>query len=94
MNQDLLQDIVRQVLGEMKLESEAVNNVYEYGIFADMNEAINESEKAQKKLLEYSVEQRNDFANAIRKEILKKNFYNKYSELEKCFSSAKKSGFF
>lgn len=29
-----------------------------------------------------------------RKEILKKNFYNKYSELEKCFSSAKKSGFF
>ena len=58
MNQDLLQDIVRQVLGEMKLESEAVNNVYEYGIFADMNEAINESEKAQKKLLEYSVEQR------------------------------------
>lgn len=73
MNQDLLQDIVRQVLGEMKLESEAVNNVYEYGIFADMNEAINESEKAQKKLLECSVEQRNDFANAIRKEILKKD---------------------
>ena len=74
MNAELLQDVVRQVLSEMKLESSNIlSNEYNYGIFDDMEAAINASETAQRKLFECSVQQRNEFANVIRKEILKKD---------------------
>lgn len=72
MNPDLLQDVVRQVLNEMKLETTTVINSYQYGIFESMEEAIEESRKAQRELFACSVQQRNEFANAIRKEVLKK----------------------
>ena len=53
MNSELLQDVVRQVLSEMKLQSSNIlSNEYNYGIFDDMEAAINASETAQRKLLQ------------------------------------------
>ena len=73
MNPELLEDVVRQVLSEMKLESSKMVDIYNYGIFDSVDDAINASEIAQRQLFECSVQKRNEYANAIRQIILKKD---------------------
>ena len=73
MNPELLEDVVRQVLSEMKLESSKMVDIYNYGIFDSVDDAINASEIAQRQLFECSVQKRNEYVNAIRQIILKKD---------------------
>ena len=74
MELDLIQEMIKQVLEEIKVEGVEVSSKeeYGYGVFDSMVEAIDASEKAQKELFECSVQQRDKFVDAIRAEILKK----------------------
>lgn len=74
MELDLIQEMIKQVLEEIKEEDVEVSSKeeYGYGVFDSMVEAIDASEKAQKELFECSVQQRDKFVDAIRAEILKK----------------------
>lgn len=53
MELDLIQEMIKQVLEEIKEEGVEVssNEEYGYGVFDSMVEAIDASEKAQKELL-------------------------------------------
>ena len=77
MDMDLkaIEQMVEQVLRE--IQSEQIMNVTEkkvegYGLFATMDEAIEASEKAQKKLLYTSMADRQKYVDVIRKTILNK----------------------
>ncbi len=72
MNTELIQEMVKQVLEEMKEENISLQKEYGYGIFDSMEEAIEASDRAQKQLLLCTVQKRNEFVNAIRREVLKK----------------------
>lgn len=70
MQVDMIEEIVRQVLDEMKVEKDSLKETYEYGIFEDMNSAIEASDKAQRELFEMTVDQRDKFVDVIRATVL------------------------
>lgn len=70
MQVDMIEQIVRQVLDEMKVEKDSLKETYEYGIFEDMNSAIEASDKAQRELFEMTVDQRDKFVDVIRATVL------------------------
>ena len=70
MQVDMIEEIVRQVLDEMKVEKDSIKETYEYGIFEDMNSAIEASDKAQRELFEMTVDQRDKFVDVIRATVL------------------------
>ncbi|MBS4913104.1 MAG: aldehyde dehydrogenase EutE [Veillonella sp.] len=74
MQADLIQDIVKQVLADMQLEkSVAVEPANTYGVFDCMDEAIEAAEKGQKQLMQFSLQERDAFVNAIRAAVLKQD---------------------
>lgn len=73
-NQELIERIVRETIAEVADEASknASCETRKYGIFESMNEAIEASDKAQKILLDSSMEQRQLYVDTIRKTVLKK----------------------
>ncbi len=64
-----LEDIVKKVLAEISSKSETVDE--KYGIFQDMNEAVEAAWQAQKQLVKFNLETRGKFIAAMRKEARK-----------------------
>ncbi|EKN64472.1 aldehyde dehydrogenase EutE [Schinkia azotoformans] len=60
-----IEEIVKKILEEMMIKKDAC--ITGYGIFEDMNEAIEAATIAQKELLKLSLEQRGNLITAIRK---------------------------
>lgn len=72
MQAEIIQDVIRQVLMEMKEEGVMpTKEAYTYGIFHDMEEAISASERAQRELFTRSLQERDLYANAIRSAVVK-----------------------
>lgn len=70
METDIIEEVVRQVLEEMKTKTDANNDYYNYGIFDDMDSAIEASYEAQRKLFSLSIQQRGKFVEAMRTTLL------------------------
>ena len=74
MKVDMIENIVKQVVKDLQQEGITLDiSPYEYGIFDTMEAAINASEIAQRKLLSYSLQERNTFVDAIRDTVLQKD---------------------
>ena len=74
MKVDMIENIVKQVVKDLQQEGITLDaSAYEYGIFDTMEAAINASEIAQRKLLSYSLQERNAFVDAIRHTVLQKD---------------------
>ncbi len=72
MDLELIQEMVKQALEELKSENVDFNQVSNYGVFENIDDAIQASCKAQRELFTFSPQKRNEFANEIRKVIIKK----------------------
>lgn len=73
MDLELIQEMVKQALEELKTENVNLKKAStNYGVFENMDDAIEASCKAQKELFVCSPQKRNEFANAIREVIIKK----------------------
>ena len=70
MQTEMLQEVIHQVIKDLQKEWISDIKPYDYGVFDSMDEAISASEQAQRELLKFSIEERDEFANAIRKTIL------------------------
>lgn len=74
----LIEKVVREVVNEKVLEKEpsecnfAHNSEYNYGIFENMNDAIDKAHTAQREYMNCSISQREEYVKAIRECILKK----------------------
>ena len=68
-----IEKIVRNIVKEMSSNNVESNEdeLNNYGIFDDMNEAINGASMAQKQYLRYSLKKRSEIVNSIRVELLK-----------------------
>ncbi|MBB6217638.1 propionaldehyde dehydrogenase [Anaerosolibacter carboniphilus] len=64
-----IEEIVKKVLLEISNKTETVDE--QYGIFQDMNEAVEAAWHAQKKLVKFNLETRGKFIEAMRKEARK-----------------------
>lgn len=64
--------ITKNFIKDYDVENKDINMISDYGVFDNMDDAIDASFKAQKELYKFSPQKRNEFANAIRKVILKK----------------------
>lgn len=73
MDLELIQEMVKQAIEELKLEKSDIKEIKSsYGIFENMDDAIEASHKAQRELFLLTPQKRNEFANEIRKVIIKR----------------------
>ncbi len=63
-NESMVQEIVKEVLGKMRIAEPSTN---QHGIFTDMNDAIEAAKKAQKIVRNLSMDQREKIISNIRK---------------------------
>ena len=72
MDKIIVEDLIRKVIDDIKNEGKSIEYTQSrFGIFEDMNSAIEASAEAQKKLYSLSLQQRNEIANIIREVVLK-----------------------
>ncbi|MDO5516309.1 MAG: aldehyde dehydrogenase EutE [Clostridium sp.] len=72
-DESLIEKLVRQAIKEVKGNSAADNSSeYTYGIFNTMNDAVEASDIAQKKLLRSSMEDRQKYVDTIKAVVLKR----------------------
>lgn len=82
MHKDLIDLVVKKVMEDLGKNKRSYSNVTadsNYGVFDSMDEAIEAAHIAQRELYTFSVDQRNDFANAIRAAILDKEVLHQLS---------------
>lgn len=65
-NEQMVQDIVQEVMAKMQIAADVTGS---RGVFADMNEAIEASKKAQKIVAKMSMDQREKIISVIRRKI-------------------------
>lgn len=70
---ELIQDIIKQVLEEMNQEIPIKQDISSYGVFDCMESAIVAAKKAQTELINFSLQERDEFVNAIRSAITQKD---------------------
>lgn len=73
MDLELIQEMVKQAIEELKIEKTEIKELTSsYGVFENMDDAIEASYKAQRELFLFSPQRRNEFANAVREVVIKK----------------------
>ena len=70
MENNMIDEVIKQVIEELRKEG-SINNSFEscqtnYGVFDNMDEAIEAADKAQKQLYDLSIDERDRFADIIR----------------------------
>lgn len=75
MENNMIDEVIKQVIEELRKEG-SINNSFEscqtnYGVFDNMDEAIEAADKAQKHLYDLSIDERDRFADIIRETVLK-----------------------
>lgn len=81
MDTALLEKVVRQIVTRMDAGSFEEKQEVGWGIFDDMNEAIEAAHKAQREYMGYSLADRSRFIKAIKEEIGKEENIRKISEM-------------
>lgn len=78
-NLSMIENIVNSIIKEMKTEKVQNETAEDYGIFAEMNDAIEAAAIAQKQYQKYSLTKRSEIVNSIRNEL--NEYVGKLSEM-------------
>lgn len=79
MRKELIDLVVKKVMEDLEQEKKVVSTDAELGVFDSMNDAIEAAYVAQKELYNFSVDKRNEFADAIRAAVLDKQVLHELS---------------
>lgn len=85
MENNMIDDVIKQVIEDLKkdgsINESCIDCQKNYGVFDNINDAIEAADKAQKQLYNLSIDERDRFADVIRETILKEENLNLISKM-------------
>lgn len=85
MENNMIDDVIKQVIEDLKkdgsINESCIDCQKNYGVFDNINEAIEAADKAQKQLYNLSIDERDRFADVIRETVLKEENLNLISKM-------------
>lgn len=85
MENNMIDDVIKQVIEDLKkdgsINESCIDCQKNYGVFDDINDAIEAADKAQKQLYNLSIDERDRFADVIRETVLKEENLNLISKM-------------
>ena len=85
MENNMIDDVIKQVIEDLKkdgsINESCIDCQKNYGVFDNINDAIEAADKAQKQLYNLSIDERDRFADVIRETVLKEENLNLISKM-------------
>lgn len=85
MGNNMIDDVIKQVIEDLKkdgsINESCIDCQKNYGVFDNINDAIEAADKAQKQLYNLSIDERDRFADVIRETVLKEENLNLISKM-------------
>ena len=85
MENNMIDDVIKQVIEDLKKDGSINESCMDcqknYGVFDNINDAIEAADKAQKQLYNLSIDERDRFADVIRETVLKEENLNLISKM-------------